>query len=183
MKYQELILHLYHLKILAHLDQNKIAATDYLENLRQDQKAQTKHDILEGNNDYHKLNIDELVDKSYNIALETHKKDTELEIEQLLNEAGFEKPLFGSLAITFDNLLNTFQKPDYKDFRNYIFGKPKFKKQTENPKTSSQLVTFYSKLLLIVRLISSYEFSRQHTERAYDENIFSLEVYPFFFCS
>ncbi len=37
--------------------------------------------------------------------------------------------------------------------------------------------------LLIVRLISSYEFSRQHTERAYDENIFSLEVYPFFFCS
>ena len=49
---------------------------------------------------------------------------------------------------------------------------------TCSPKKRTDL--FY---LLIVRSISSYEFSRQHTERAYDENIFSLEVYPFFFCS
>ncbi len=49
--------------------------------------------------------------------------------------------------------------------------------------TAFQDVLNPDRVLLIVRLFSSYKIVRQHIWRVCDENIFSLVVCPFFFCS
>ncbi len=88
--------------------------------------------------------------------------------------------VIGSHPHVIQKMKNSFNKQDSKDeivvysLGNYV------SHQRSRYRDGGAMVQIN---LLIVRLISSYEFSRQHTERAYDENIFSLEVYPFFFCS
>ena len=120
MFFEELINHLFNIKILASLNRYKNTVEEYLNNITTSAKLRTELKLKEEGL-IAKL-VKQIIDKSGEISFTTFEDKTKIEISKLLKEVNIEDPIFGSIGIELSNILVTIKKSN--GLREYIFGKP-----------------------------------------------------------
>lgn len=142
MYFEELIDHLFNIKILANLDKYKSSITEYLNNIAASAELTTELNLK--NKELNHKVVQQIIDKSGEVSFSTFEDKSKTEISNLLKEVGIEDPIFGSIGIELNNIATTIEKTE--ELKQYIFGKELVKNQVKDAKSNEEVLIHYTKL-------------------------------------
>ncbi len=122
MYFEELISHLFNLKLLAYLDKYNLSVEEYLNQIKASAKLQTELNLKE-QTDFDKKTTDSIIHKSGEVSFIVYEDETKNKIINLLKKGGIEDPIFGSIDLSLENLITTLNKGKHKKLKEYLFGK------------------------------------------------------------
>ena len=145
MYFEELINHLFNIKVLSHINKYHLSIAEYKKSISETAKLETELHLKDSSDfDYKaKRNI---IDKSGEASFFTFEDKTKKEIIGLLNKGGVQDSIFGSIEISLDNLLNTLNGANFKELKAYIFGRELFNQNTPDLKSNRAILELYSEL-------------------------------------
>lgn len=155
MSFNELITHLFNLKVLATLDVHKSTVSEYIKSIKQSKMLLTEANSTQQDHNLNARQVRQIIEKSGELSFQTFEDETKTEITHLLEDIEIKEPLFGGVGIELKNILNTIKKS--KELREYIFGIPvilqsgyfgkePFNKQFEKTKTEKEILSDYMHL-------------------------------------
>lgn len=142
MQYEELIDHLFNIKILANLDIYKSSITEYLNNITATAELTTELNLK--NKELNHKVVQQIIDKSGEVSFSTFEDKSKIEISNLLKEVGIEDPIFGNIGIELNNIVTIIEKTE--ELKQYIFGKELVKIQVKDTKSNEDILRDYTKL-------------------------------------
>lgn len=157
MSFEELTEHLFNIKILSHTDKYKLSIHEYFESISSTIRLETELRLKESNNVLDNRTAKSIIDKSGKESFTIFKDKTVEQISNLLQKGGIEDPLFGSIGINLNNLLEVLTAHKHSDLKEYIFGKSRttligifgkktFDKDFSELKTDDEILGVYTRL-------------------------------------
>lgn len=144
MYFNELITHLFNLKVLATLDVHKSTVSEYIKSIKQSKMLLTEANLSQQEHNLNARQVRQIIEKSGELSFQTFEDETKTEITHLLEGIEIKEPLFGGVSIELKNILKTTNKN--KELGEYIFGKEIIKKRINNTKPDKEILSDYMKL-------------------------------------
>ena len=142
---EDLINHLFNIKVLAHIDKYNLSIAEYKKSISDITKLETELHLKDSYNfDYQTKRS--IIDKASEASFFKFGDKTKKEIIGLLKKGGVQDPIFGNLEITLSNIQNTLNEAKFKELKEYIFGKKLFNQTIPNLKTTKEVLKLYREL-------------------------------------
>ena len=156
MYFEELIKHLYQIKLFAYLEKNNLSILEYLKSITDLEMLKTELSIKSFNYDI--KTVERICSQSAKASLYTYQDEETDNIKRLLKKSGFEKPLFGNVVSDLKEVFELLKKNEFNELRLYVLGKSKeelklyfgefvFNQNYKNLKSDEQIFNCYIEVI------------------------------------